>query len=385
MKERMLKLINMSSRIKRIIVPLLFVILIPPVFSVILGYQMNAKQVQHVPTVIVDHDRSSFSQMLINEIKTNEIFNVTHYGENDSEVKNLIEEEKAYVGVIIPQSFSKDLVDGKSPKVLIVYDGSQMSITSAAKSRMTEIFLTIKTGYLQKVMQGKLGVMPAVSKNNVLPMYFSYRLLNNPTKNYVNFFIPGMLIGIAQVTFAIFGVEIVRGDEKHYLWIWLKDILGAMICAGSMLLTLWIQFKYFKVPYRGSLMGGFILTIVFAMDMVSFGSLLRIIRRKKMGSVRWATTIVSPTTLFGGYTFPVIAMPIFFQKLTYIIPFTHYGDAMRDLSLKNIDIKYVLYDIKWCLGFLVSVWILSLIMFTLRNYWAKNKGIKQETEEVMQV
>lgn len=391
MKEKIVDFIHLGLKIKNLFFSFLFVFGIPVLCSFILGYQMKYHQIQHIPTIIVDHDNSQFSQMLIKEIKTNEIFNVTHYSERDEDVKDLIDQEKARVGVIIPQSFSKDLVSGNAPKVLIFYDGSQMAVTSAAKSRMDEILLTIKTAYLKNIVEGKLGVMPELSKNYVLPMYFSYRLLNNPTKNYINFFIPGMIISVIQVSLVMLGVDIVRKDEKNYLWLWIKGIIGGLLGVLSIWASLGIQFKYFAVPFRGTVTGGIILTVLYCIGLVNYGVLVRLILPEKIAALQVSAITILPTSILAGFTFPLMAMPEFFKSLAKILPFLYYGEAMRDLTLKDISIDYIMPQINWMLKFVLYMWIASLAVFILKKFIKKGcnhirnkKSQQQKTEEVIQ-
>lgn len=392
MNEKVLKFIRLGKKAKNLFFSFLFVLGIPVICSFILGYQMEGHQVQHIPTVIVDHDNSQFSKMLINEIKTNEIFNVTNYSDRDEDVKDLIGQEKVRVGVIIPKDFSKDLTSGNGPKVLIFYDGTQMSVTSAAKARMSEILLTIKTGYLKKVVEGKLGVMPEVSKNYVLPMYFNYRLLNNPTRNYINFFIPGMIISIIQVSLVMLGVDIVREDEKNYLWLWIKGILGGLLGVVAIGISLGIQFKYFAVPFRGTINGAIILTLLYCIGIVSYGVLIRLILPEKILALQVASIPILFTTILAGFTFPLLAMPSYFQELAKFLPFLYYGEVMRDLCLKNIGIEYILPQINWLFKFVLYMWIASFGVFMLKKIVKKRydlikdkKNHQQKTEEVVGV
>ncbi|MTK12424.1 MAG: ABC transporter permease [Clostridiaceae bacterium] len=392
MKEKLVKFIHLGAKFKNLFFSFLFVLGIPIICSFILGYQMEGHQVQHIPTIIVDHDNSQFSKMLINEIKTNEIFNVTNYSDRDEDVKDLIGQEKVRVGVIIPKDFSKDLASGNGPKVLICYDGTQMSVTSAAKARMSEILLTIKTGYLKKVVEGKLGVMPEVSQNYVLPMYFNYRLLNNPTRNYINFFIPGMIISIIQVSLVMLGVDIVRKDEKKYSWLWIKGILGGLLGVISIGISLGIQFKYFAVPFRGTVNGAIILTILYCIGLVNYGVLIRLILPEKILALQVASIPVLFTTILAGFTFPLLAMPSYFQEIAKFLPFLYYGETIRDLCLKNIGIEYILPQINWLFKFVLYMWIASFGVFMLKKIIKKRyenikneKNHQQKTEEVVQV
>ncbi|TEB12007.1 hypothetical protein Psfp_03841 [Pelotomaculum sp. FP] len=49
---------------KGLLIPILFTLLLPPVCSLILGYEFSGQRVTHVPTAIVDHDNSTLKQEL---------------------------------------------------------------------------------------------------------------------------------------------------------------------------------------------------------------------------------------------------------------------------------------------------------------------------------
>jgi len=244
------------------------------------------------------------------------------------------------------------------------YDGQ---IKSAAKSRMDEILLSIKTAYLKNVVEGKLGVMPEVSKNYVLPMYFSYRILNNPTKNYINFFIPGMIISVIQVSIVMLGVDIVRKEEKNYLWLWIKGIIGGLLGVVSIWVSFAIQFKYFAVPFKGSLTGAIMLTVLYCIGLVNYRVLVRLILPEKVAALQIGAISILPTSILAGFTFPLIVMPEFFKNLAKFLPFLYYGEAMRDLSLKDIGISYVMPQINWMFKFVLYMWIATLAVFILRK------------------
>jgi ABC-2 type transport system permease protein len=163
MKKKIFNIFKKFSELKNIIIPLTMILVIPSAASIIFRYEYTNPQVTHIPTVIVNHDDTSTTQTLVNLINTNETFNVTFYSDNDDDVKKLIDQGKAAVGLIIPKDFSKDLIDGKAPKIMTIYYGAQLSIVGNAKGKIAEVLGTIKASFLIGIGQGKLVIMPEVS------------------------------------------------------------------------------------------------------------------------------------------------------------------------------------------------------------------------------
>lgn len=388
MKGSILNLKHITLNMKELLFNILIMLVVPAAAGFLLGYQMKAHQIKNIPTIIVDHDNSSLSQTLVKEIRTNEIFNVTNYSQNDEDIKILMDKEKIRVGIIIPSSFSKDLTNGNAPKVLIFYDGSQMAITGVAKARMSEILLSIKTEYLQELMQKKLGVMPGVSKNKVLPMYFTTRCLNNPTKNYINFLLPGFIISIIQVVIVMMGVNIIKKENKYFFWLLIKGISWSILGVISIVISFGIQFKYFGMPFRGTRSGSLMLTIIYSFGMVAYGMLFGLIIPKKLFALQISALTVLPSMLTGGFSFPLFAMPDFFEKLGIIMPFVHYAETIRSLCVNDLNLSDILPEIHWLFKFAIYMWISSFVVFMLKKFIKKEinyiKNKKQNSKKEAQ-
>ena len=356
---------HIPKKVMNVILKFLMLFGIPISVSFLLGYEMKDNQIQYIPTVVADYDGSAFSRMLIEEIRSNNIFDIKYYASSDAEVKQLIDENKARVGVMIPANFAEDLKLGKEPKVLLLYDGSQMSITSAAKVRMSEILLSIKAGFLVKIMEGKAGVMPAQAMEAAMPMHFTYRIWNNPTRNYKNFLLPPILMAIIQVGLVMIGAGIPKKDNL-YVVVFLKNLLYGFLGTLSIILTLGVQVFYFGVPYRGSIIGGFLLVFLYALGIVAFGILIRILLRNELFSTQVAAVIMLPSSIIGGLTWPLVAMPEKYQFAGSLYPYMHFAETLRDLCVKDIGISYIIPEIYWLFRFVLWMWGLSLAFYLIR-------------------
>lgn len=355
--------------------------LIPVSMSFLLGYAMEAKQVKNIPTIIIDRDNSALSRSITEQIRNNEIFKIVKYSQNDNDIKEYMEQGKAMAAVVIPESFNKDLLAGKGPNVLVFYDASQMSVASAAKARMTEILLTVKTAYLMQVMEGKLNVLPSQAIKAAQPMYFNYRLLNNPTKNYVNFLLPGMLIAIIQVGLVMIGADRVKEKDEKFRYCIYKALCWGILGAISIIATFWVQFRFYDMPYKGSVAGGLLLDLLFSTGVVSFGMLVMQVIPNKLLATQISAICMLPASILGGYTYPLMSMPAFFQKLGSIMPFTHFAEPIRDLILQDLGIKYVMGEIMWFLKFLIIIWIALFIVFfakkIAKELWHNHKAAEK--------
>lgn len=349
---------------KRVMTFLVFIV-IPLATGLILGYEMSGNVAMSIPTVVVDHDHSEFSRSFAEYVDESEYFDVVEEADHDGRVEEMLYQREAYVGVIIPEDFYRDMRDGKAPKLLTVYDGSTMAVMSSAKSAMTEILLTLKTGYMMKIYEGKLGAVPADVRNHAIPIDVTYRLLFNPTRNFRNFVLPGMLAALIQVAIACMGAERAgeMRDQKLPFSAHLKTICHwGLLGAISIFLMLLEQYLFFEMPYKGTLMGGIAVTLLYSGVILMIGYIIGSIIPERTLASQISAVIVLPTTILGGYTWPVVAMPAFFQWLAKIIPFYYYGETVRNLCLKQLEFRHVLPVIEiMCVFAVVELAALYLI------------------------
>jgi len=366
---------------KKILVWKIFVIalLIPTIVGVILGYEMRENCINHIPTVIVDHDNTEFSRKLIQYIATDETFHVVDYSDQDSDIEDLIYANRAHVGVIITEGLSADMLSGDAPKVLIVYDGTVMNVVSAAKSAMSEILLTIKAGYMQGVFAGKLDEVSHVSENEIKPIDATYQTLYNPTKNYGNFFLPGMLINILQMGIALAALEKAKEkktkfneDVSNITYMGLIGIVPITVCLG-------IQVRFFGMPLRGSIWAFFLLTFLFSLCQTAFGYIVGKLIPDKVFASQVTCIFLTPATILGGYTFPLMAMPKVFQIISYGIPFTKYAEAVRAISLKQASFMIYLPQMRYLLIFLFIELLILYAVVRVENVWRKNRSLEKQT------
>lgn len=332
---------------KRVMTFLVF-IAVPLVTGLILGYEMSSNVAMAIPAVVADHDHSDFSRSFVEYVDESEYFDVLEEADSDKRVEQMLYQREAYVGVIIPEGFYRDMKEGKAPKILTTYDGSTMAVMSSSKSAMTEILLTLKTAYMMKVYEGKLGTVPADVRNHAIPIDVTYRMLFNPARNFRNFILPGMLAALIQVGISCMGAERAweMRDKKLPFKAHMKTICHwGLLGAVSIALTLLEQYFFFDMPYKGTLFGGIVLTLLYSAVILMTGYLAGSVITDRTFASQVAAVLVLPTTILGGYTWPVLAMPEFFRQLAKIIPFYYYGDAVRNLCLKPLEFHHLIPDI----------------------------------------
>ncbi|WP_312652306.1 ABC transporter permease [Aminipila sp.] len=362
----------------RFVMATLVFIIIPLVAGLALGYEMKADVPTSIPTVIVNHDNSDFSRKFTGFVEDSNYFDVIEYADNDNRIKKLMDRDKAYAGIIIPMGFYSDMRAGKAPKILTVYDGAALSVVTTSKTAMSEILLTTKAAYMMSIFEGKLSTVPEQVMNMVAPISVNYKFLYNSTKSFRNYLLIGMLASVIQVGIAMQGAE--RGYENQmnprtYLN-QLKVVSGWTIMSTiSIILCLGVQYLFFDMPYRSTVFGGLLMTIMFAMCILNMGYIVGNLVPDRTFAIQVSAILVLPTSILGGYTYPIVAMPEGFQILAQGTPFFYYGNGIRDLCLKQLELHHLMVPLKFFATYILAELLIILAVTIFKNWWrAKYKS-----------
>jgi len=358
---------------------LIVIIVIPLLVNFLIGWEFSSNQIKHIPMAVCDQDNSSLSRMIVQQFVENEQFDVRFFLNDSLEMKRLLDDSSVRVGMIIPRDFYKDVVELKSPRILMLYDGSHMPVASAAKSRASEILLTLKTGMLIKLIQGKLNLPEAAAQKLALTLQFKNRTLFNPAKSFKNFLNPGLITGLIQAAIALVTATAVRkqelpeGKKQRAGYILGKLAFYSLLGMMSLLGSIMIQNKIFDIPFRGKLLHAAILSFALAAAVASFGLMAAVWVRDKILATQVCAVLFIPNTVMVGYTWPILAMPRPYQIAAEFLPFYHYADNLRDMFLKGFSLSYMLYDIIWFGGFILITLVIALVgLLFLKDY---NTGV----------
>ena len=341
--------------------------IIPLISSFILGYEMKSDVPTNIPLVLVNHDDSEFSRTFTGFIKDSEYFRIVKYSQNDNDIEEMIKKNEAYAGLIIPKNFYSDMRAGRAPSLITIYDGASLTVVTTSKTSLSEILLTAKAAYMMSVFEGKLGKTPSEVMNYVTPIKVNYKMLFNPTRSFRSYLLVGMLVAVIQVGIAMQGAD--RAFESKQrgfsLAVEAREIL--VTCLLSMLsifICLLCQYFFFGMPYKGSIFALLPLTFLYASSIVLLGFIVGSIIPDRVFALQLSAVMVLPTSIMGGFTYPIYGMPTFFAKLAKFLPFHYYAQDLRHLYLGDMGIKNLMGTFAYFYKFIaVEILIATLLHF----------------------
>lgn len=355
----------------KLMIIILFVI--PIAANLLIGFEFQGNEIRHIPMAVVDQDNSSLSRMIIQQFAESDTFSVKYILDNDAELKALMEQGKAKTGMIIPAHFSQDVTGLKGPSILMLYDGSHMSIASTAKSKASEILLTLKTGISMKMIGGKLSLPGEPAENTARLIRFDSRFLYNPSRSYKYFLNPGLGVAVVQTAIVLLGAVCIRKENldgdffTNIGYITGKIVFYALLGTVSLLTSVLIQSTCFGIPFRGSIYALLILSLMMAFSAAAFSVMVSVLVPDTALASLVVAVLFIPSTALAGYTWPVLSMPKIYKCVAYMMPFSHYGTQLRDLYLKGVPFYTLWPDLRWFGCFILGSFAVASIGVKLRS------------------
>jgi ABC-2 type transport system permease protein len=230
-------------------------------------------------------------------------------------------DERARVGLKIPEDYSCRLEAGQMAQVLVLVDGSESGVAGEAVNVSNAIAL-------RESLARALGDRP-------LPIEARPRVLYNPATRSANFFIPGLMVVLCQMIGVILSAgAVVREKEKGTLeQLFMTPVRPGELILGKLApylgLTL-LEFcgiallmrAAFAVPIHGPFGVLLMLMLPFALTMLGLGLWLSTRAGTHDAARQMSMGTILPSMFLSGYVFPIDSMPWIFRQVALAIPTT---------------------------------------------------------------
>lgn len=315
----------------------LFFMLFPPLIEMVaFGYALD-NDVKHMPTVILNEDRTVESRQFIDRFVNTETFRVVGEAQNVEQLASDIRKGHASVGLQIPPHFTRDLRAGHPAQVQMLIDGSNSTTALQALNTALGVALT-----------QSIELMMRDTGRRAVPIEVRPQMLYNPTMRSPNFFVPGVIGVVLQIgtTFAT-AMAVVRERERGTLeqllvsplsrWGLMLGKLVPYLCIGMLMafLLFAIMRFVFAVPIAGSVTAMMLATLVYVFALLSLGLLVATKAENQMQALQMSMTFIMPSVFFSGFIFPRETMPAIFYAIGAVLPTTYFIELMRAIILRG--------------------------------------------------
>ena len=334
---------------------------LPVVMLLLFGYGIST-DVDHLKIAVVDRDHTRASRRLAEALVAGGQFVVAARLEDADQVEPLFRRGRVQAALVIPRDYARDLLRGESSGAQLLVDGADSSTATIA--------LGDALGILQSLAGA--GAVPVTSA--------AVRIRFNPAMRSSYGIVPGVIALILSMVSALLtALTVAREWERGSMeQLFATPVRRTEIIVGKLLpyavlgmvqtlLVVTLGSWMFDVPIRGSLALLFLCSLLFQLAMLGLGLLISVATKSQLLSSQFSIMIsMLPTTLLGGFMFPIANMPWPLRAISAAVPGRYYIVALRGVFLKGNGVVVLAPQLLALAGFAIAVLLVAVRRFRRR-------------------
>lgn len=318
---------------------------IPMIQLVLFGFAINADP-KHLPTAVLMADYGPQGRTLLHAIQNSDYFEFIREVKSEQEGRDVLARGEAQFVVNIPQNFTRDLLRGERPAILIEADATDPAATSNAIGSLRVLLTTA----LEHDLKGPLDFLAGSDGPIDLRIHAQY----NPEAITQYNIVPGLMGVVLTMTMVmITGLAITRERERGTMENLLSMptrpfevmvgkiipyILVGYIQVGLILLAARLLFQ---VPMLGNVGLLLLVAFVFITANLAMGITFSTLAQNQLQAVQLSFFFFLPSLLLSGFMFPFRGMPTWAQTIGEMLPLTHFLRIVRGILLKGNELQEV--------------------------------------------
>ncbi|MBC8164606.1 MAG: ABC transporter permease [Bryobacteraceae bacterium] len=338
---------------------------LPVLLLVLFGFALSL-DVDRIPTLIYDADRTAASRDLVQRFLGSRFFEVRAMVQDYRTVEREIDRGAILAAIVIPERYALKLRAGQIAEVQILLDGSDSNTASIAKGYAETLIRTVDANIRSAAQQRRAGQTPQAAVDIRTRVWYNSSL---ESKNYV---VPGLIAVILMIISALLtSLTIARewesGTMEQLMSTPLRPaemVIGKMLAffvvgVTDSLIAVLTGVFLFQVPLRGNLVLLTLMTCLFLTGALFWGILISAIAKSQL--LAYQMGILSsflPAFLLSGFIYSIENMPPVIQAVTYVFPAKYFVTILKGIFLKGVGLEILWPPVLFLIAY-------SLIVFTL--------------------
>lgn len=312
---------------------------VPLVQLVLFGYAINFDP-RDLPTALVSADQSRITRSLTAGFENSGYFRVVARPDSEAEAERLLASGEVQFLLQIPPGFTRQLLRGERPALLLAADASDPSAAGTALAAVGQIAAQA----LHRDLQGPLASLAAAAPPFELRLHRRYNPEGITAYNVVPGLI-GVILTMTMVMMTALGVtrELERGTMENLLAmpvqpleVMVGKIVPYIVVGYVQMVVILLGARYlFDVPILGSLALLSVCVLAFITASLTVGIAFSSIARNMTQALQMSIFFLLPSILLSGFVFPFRGMPGWAQALGELLPITHFLRIARGILLKG--------------------------------------------------
>ena len=339
----------------------------PIIMLIVFGYAINTDP-RHLHTAVLRGDQSEFTRSYLAAMKTSGYFEFVRELETEEDARAALARGDVQFVVNIPTDFTRRLLRGERPAMLIEADATDPAAAGAAIASVRELALSVS----RKDLKGALAPLAA----GQAPFDVRVHKLYNPEGLTQHNIVPGLMGVILTMTMVMMtGLAMTRERERGTMENLLampaqplevmtgKIVPYVFIGLIQSTIILLAALYLFGVPFVGSAAILYAVSLLFIAANLTVGITVSSLAQNQLQAMQLTFFYFLPTMLLSGFMFPFRGMPEWAQWIGNVLPTTYFLRMVRGILLKGNEWGDLWPNIWPMMVFTVAMMGIALIFY----------------------
>ena len=354
---------------------LALVLLLPIVQLLLFAYAISF-DVQHVPTLVIDQDRTPASAEYLRNYEGSTFFSVVGHADSVADATAAFDRNQARVAVVVPAGFGRQLASGAKGQVAVLVDGSEPN-----SARVAEAY----TKALNRLYDQKVAADWADTQGLDLAALGSLqpqiRTWYNPERRSSDFLIPGLMVVIIMiVTVQQTAVTLVRerdqgtGEQMAVSPLRRGELMIGKLLPWTILAFLdvvaivAVGIGILGVPLRGDPVVLAVAAALFVFACLGLGLVISALAPSvDTASITALLLAFLPSFLLSGFAFALDQIPVVLQWVASAFPARYMVTVSRAVFLKGAGWSEALPEVLSLAVYALVVLMLATLLHSRRS------------------
>lgn len=349
----------------------MFLLIVAPLIqTVAFGFAVDF-EVDRVPAIVVDHDRSPESRRHARRLLADGTLSRIADSVDVRDAETALERGEAAVALILPNGLEERVLAREHATVQVLLDGTDPNRATVAAGAIARYFGQVGTELRAQALSSR---HIDVAKAEVVP-----RVLWNPSLRTAPYIVPGVIgMLLLIVTTVVTAMGLSRERESGTLeqvlvtplapWQLLIGKMAPFLVIGlfDVALVLAAGAYVFDMPLRGELGVVASATFLYLLSTLGVGLFIASVSRTQQQAFLGGFLFLLPAVLLSGVMTPILAMPGWLQAVTLANPVRYYVEVVRSVLLEGAGFADVGLKLLWLAAFGVAIFAVSVAKFRRR-------------------
>lgn len=331
------------------------------------GFAINFNP-KALPTAVSVADNGAFARSIIAGLRNSSYFKVVAETNSPSQARAMLQRGDVLFVVEIPVNFTRDIMRGQRPDLLIEADATD----PAAGGFAMNAFAGLAQNALRDDLKGPL----AARVQSPPPFNTVTHLLYNPESSSQYSIVPGLLAIILTMTMVLMTClaltrERERGTYENLLAmpatpieIMIGKISPNVIVGAVQSTIILLAAKFvFAVPMAGSLWLLAAALAVYVVANLAVGYTFSTLADNQLQAMQMTMFFLLPSIMLSGFAFPFSGMPHWAQMIGEALPATHFLRIIRGILLKDNGFAEIWPNLWPLMAFVLAAGGIALFRF----------------------